>query len=258
MSSQSSGNDPTWLINGYVVTSNNNGTGVGIASEQSPAWSGASRSELVIWTPDPHTVTYTYTPPGGYPWQTATMQSPGYLNAVATTTSENTGQFQGAVAGINDHQSVALTEYTYPTHSPPMVQTPHLLPMTHASGDISLGTLGGTNGVANALNNSNQVVGWSQIASGAQHAYLYSNGTMQDLNSLIPSSSGFVLTSAVGIDSAGEIVAYGTNSSGQTNEYLLTPLLAPVPEPSTLVVMSLMIVAMVARRLRVRRLSNRE
>ena len=81
---------------------------------------------------------------------------------------------------------------------------------------------------------------------------------MQDLNSLIPSSSGFVLTSAVGIDSAGEIVAYGTNSSGQTNEYLLAPplavALAPVPEPGTLAVMSLMIVALAARHARVRRL----
>ena len=110
---------------------------------------------------------------------------------------------------------------------------------------MSLGSLGGTNGVANALNNSDQVVGWSQIAGGAQHAFIYSNGTMQDLNLLIPSLSGITLTSAVGIDSAGEIVAFGTDASGQSNEYLLTPLESTVPEPSTLAVFTVMIAAFV-------------
>ena len=90
------------------------------------------------------------------------------------------------------------------------------------------------------------MVGWSQIASGAQHAFLYSNGTMQDLNLLIPPLPGITLTSAVGIDAAGEIVAFGTDASGQTNEYFLTPLESAVPEPSSLAIMGLMIVAVAA------------
>jgi probable HAF family extracellular repeat protein len=147
--------------------------------------------------------------------------------------------FYGTVAGINDHGNLALNEFTWPNNpSNGVVVTPHL-------NDISLGSLGGTNGAAYALNNSNQVVGWSQIASGAQHAFLYSNGTMQDLNLLIPPLSGVTLTSAVGIDSAGEIVAFGTDASGQSNEYLLTPRESPVPEPSTLAVFTVMIAAFV-------------
>ncbi len=71
---------------------------------------------------------------------------------------------------------------------------------------------------------------------------------MQDLNLLIPPLSGITLTSAVGIDSAGEIVAFGTDASGQTNEYFLTPLESAVPEPSTFAIMGLMIVAVAARR----------
>ena len=59
--------------------------------------------------------------------------------------------------------------------------------------DTALGGLGGPNGIANALNNSNQVVGWSQLSGGAQHAFLYSNGAMQDLNLLIPPLSGITL-----------------------------------------------------------------
>jgi probable HAF family extracellular repeat protein len=127
-----------------------------------------------------------------------------------------------------------------------LVQNPRLF--DNHRGDVSLGSLGGTNGVANALNNSNQVVGWSQTTSGAQHAFLYSNGTMQDLNLLIPPISGITLTSAVGIDGSGRIVAYGTDSSGQTQEFLLTP--AAIPEPSTLAVFGLMIVAFAAHQAR--------
>ncbi len=155
-------------------------------------------------------------------------------------------QFFGTPAGINDHNNIALTEYIYPQISTTTqtILTPHLLT---ANGDIALGSLGGANGAAYALNNSNEVVGWSQIASGAQHAFLYANGAMTDLNSLIPVSSGIVLTSAVGIDAAGEIVAYGTDSSGQSHEYFLTPSEAPVPEPASLAIMGFMIVAVAGR-----------
>lgn len=44
-----------------------------------------------------------------------------------------------------------------------------------------LGTLGGATTVANKINNRGEVVGTSRIASGQQHAYLYSNGVMTDL-----------------------------------------------------------------------------
>ena len=82
---------------------------------------------------------------------------------------------------------------------------------------------------ANALNNSNQVVGSSQTAGGSLHAFLYSGGSMQDLNLLIPQLSGITLKIAVGIDAAGDIVAYGTDASGQSHEYLLTPADSPLP-----------------------------
>ena len=73
---------------------------------------------------------------------------------------------------------------------------------------------------------------------------------MQDLNAMIPTSANITLVDAVGIDGSGRIVAYGTDSSGQTDEFLLTPLEAPVPEPSTLVIFGLVIAAMAARRIR--------
>lgn len=96
-----------------------------------------------------------------------------------------------------------------------------------------LGTLGDTSLVSCAfgINSSGQVVGCSQIDSGDDHAFLYSNGTMIDLNSLV---SGWTLEQATAINDSGQIVGYGLSPSGYTDAFLLTP----VPEPSTLVLLS--------------------
>jgi hypothetical protein len=46
---------------------------------------------------------------------------------------------------------------------------------------------------------------------------------------LIPPLSGITQTSAGSIDASGEIVAFGTDASGQTNDYFLTPWSRPCP-----------------------------
>ncbi len=92
-------------------------------------------------------------------------------------------------------------------------------------------------------------------ASGAQHAFVYSFGMMHDLNLYIPTSANINLIDAVGVNASGRIVAYGTDASGQMDEFLLTPQgsVAPVPEPSTLAVFGLMIAAVALRQVRSRR-----
>ena len=64
-----------------------------------------------------------------------------------------------------------------------------------------LGTLGGTSSYVGGMNNSCQVVGWSNTAGGSVHAFLYSNGVMTDLGTLGGSTSG-----ANAINDAGLIV----------------------------------------------------
>lgn len=82
--------------------------------------------------------------------------------------------------------------------------------------------------IAQGINNSGQVVGYDvgpyqPIGSVPHHAFLYSNGSMQDLNSLISPSSGWTLQFAEAINDGGQIVGYGINPSGQTDAFLLTP-----------------------------------
>ena len=97
-----------------------------------------------------------------------------------------------------------------------------------------LGTLGGTESTALAINASGSVVGDSYLSgrtNGPFHAFLYTVGTMYDLNSLLDSSGiGWTLEDAEAINDNGWIAANGL-IGGVQHGLLLTP----VPEPSALV-----------------------
>ncbi|MCC6528510.1 MAG: hypothetical protein IT373_38040 [Polyangiaceae bacterium] len=64
-----------------------------------------------------------------------------------------------------------------------------------------LGTLGGTESVAQALNDAGQVVGWSRLASGDYHAFLWDDGVMLDLGTLGGASS-----TAADVNAHGQVV----------------------------------------------------
>jgi probable HAF family extracellular repeat protein len=77
---------------------------------------------------------------------------------------------------------------------------------------IDLGTLAGNsdkyNSHAAAINNSGQVVGYSDTSSGGSDAFLYSNGQMIDLGTPAGYSSSF----ATAINNSGQIVGFSLSS----------------------------------------------
>ncbi|MCC7204646.1 MAG: DUF3466 family protein [Phycisphaeraceae bacterium] len=89
----------------------------------------------------------------------------------------------------------------------------------------NLGTLGGANSSANSLNTLGYVVGVSDIASSDQtRGFIWSSGSgMIDLNGLIPSGSGWTITSANDINDLGVIVGWATNGHGTYQAVSLAP-----------------------------------
>lgn len=123
-------------------------------------------------------------------------------------------------------------------------------PLDNITGNV-LGTLGGSTSRANGINDLTQVVGSSSLADNStQHAFLWEDGNLVDLNSLIDSTSGWELTSALEINAQGDIIGIG-NFNGEQRGFVAKA----VPEPtSTLGVLGLGIFGLVSwRKRRVKR-----
>jgi probable HAF family extracellular repeat protein len=97
----------------------------------------------------------------------------------------------------------------------------------------SLGTLpGNACSVSDAINASGQVVGGSGVSESAffpactdsvEHAFLWENGRMVDLNRFVPDGSDLTLNEAVFINDRGEISGTGTLPNGDQHAFLLVP-----------------------------------
>lgn len=94
----------------------------------------------------------------------------------------------------------------------------------------NLGTVSGDTGSwAFSVNAAGTVVGGSgdiPIAGAVSfhHGFVWQNGAIRDLNTLIPPGSGLTLNVAYAINDMGEITGYGTDQQGNQHIFVLRPL----------------------------------
>jgi probable HAF family extracellular repeat protein len=95
---------------------------------------------------------------------------------------------------------------------------PRAFSWTRDGGLVDLGTLGGANSYAYAVNDSGQVVGSSTTAWGASHAFMWTQaGGMVDLGTLGGGSS-----SASDVNEAGQVVGTSSTASGVNHAFSWT------------------------------------
>ena len=161
------------------------------------------------------------------------------LGTLETADGKSTGT--SYAMGINSSGQVTGSSSTYSGEHA-------FLTGPNGAGLQDLGTLSGslhTTSVGEAVNDAGQVVGYSTFPFDpnnpfdTQHAFLFSDGSMKDLNSLIAPGLGFTLTNAISISNTGFILADGEDAFGNSATYLLQ--LNPVPEASTTVSFGLLL-----------------
>lgn len=86
---------------------------------------------------------------------------------------------------------------------------------------VRLGTLGGANSEAIGINEAGEVVGTADSADGAARAFLWREGRMIDLNTLLPTGTNCVLDKANDINNRGQIAGTCIRD-GRSCGFLLT------------------------------------
>ena len=99
----------------------------------------------------------------------------------------------------------------------------HAFLWTEGAGMLDLGHLGGGDSLALAINNHGVVVGTGNLTSGEFRAFRWSREDgMIDLNTLLPSGSGWVLRAAWDINDKGQVTGDGLHD-GQARAFRLNP-----------------------------------
>jgi len=106
--------------------------------------------------------------------------------------------------------------------------THHAFLCTFETGMRDLGTLPGDIVSAGlGINNRGEVIGNSVsppgLPTGNPRPFLWKNGVMTDINTLIPANSPLQLLTASAINDRGEITGFGITSSGEVHGFLASP-----------------------------------
>jgi probable HAF family extracellular repeat protein len=178
---------------GAATAINDQGQAVGISGICANAIGGLSAARAVLW-------------------ENGTPTNIGNLGGVAWNTPTAINN-RGEVVGFSDLPGDSAGSPNY-----------HAFLWTKTGGMQDLGTLpGDTMSIAWGINGQGQVVGQS-IGSSGSRAFLWQNGVMTDLNTLV-APGPLTLVYANDINSSGEIVGGASNSkTGDAPAFLAVPL----------------------------------
>ena len=103
----------------------------------------------------------------------------------------------------------------------------------HANGALTALPVPSTEAYAGDINESGTVVGSMRAGGGFSnfHAWIYVDGTVTNLNHLIPQDSGLHIAYAHAVNNAGQIAATAFDAQGRYHAVLLTPGTNPPPAP---------------------------
>ncbi|CDH44634.1 PEP-CTERM sorting domain-containing protein [Candidatus Contendibacter odensensis] len=167
-----------------------------------------------------------------------------YTNSAMTDIPAPYTQVGSYATGINNNGQVIGAFYTTVGGS-----TRHAF--LYSGGPMTdLGTLGGATSVSYGISDNGQVVGASFTTGNlAVHAFLYADDHLVDLNSLLPTGSGWTLNEAKAINDKSQIVGNGV-INGRSHAFLMSPITESIPEPTTLALLSLGLAGLCVRRRR--------
>jgi probable HAF family extracellular repeat protein len=144
-----------------------------------------------------------------------------YSHGVMTDLGALNGGFLTYGTALNDFGDVVGVGYFYQSGGTNIISHAFL---DHDGTMIDLGTLPGElSSTARGINDRGQIVGY-----GDGGAFIYQDGVMTNLNTLVVNGSGWALGDAEAINASGQIAGTGIHN-GVPEAFLLTPL----PEPST-------------------------
>ena len=89
---------------------------------------------------------------------------------------------------------------------------------------LDLGTIqGDTDSAALGINDEGNVVGASLDSDGNPRVFLFSKGTMRDLNTLVPPDSAIYMLIPYAINREGQVAGFGVTGSGEIHGFLASP-----------------------------------